>query len=317
MAGIPTAFALSALGAAAKRKATIGAVRSAAGTAATTLGMAGLNTYLQDRAFRQEKNWWKEQFDYSARYDTPKAQMARMKEAGLNPALMYGGQGSVAGAPSPSYGGYDAPTAELSNLAKISGEAQQAQADLGIKRAQEAYLTQQGLTEAQRGRLTGAQADVAEGLTSTNIQLQKYALDLRKEQLISQQIDNYIKDSTKNQQVQMWALDLQNKMSTIANLDTNTKKQKAETLLLQAKTELEKLGINASIQGALLLAIRKMLGIGGEEEKPQTLEEKIEQAKEEGNTFKANQLKNQLEFKTKQNKKTRKFGERSNYGPKF
>lgn len=38
----------------------------------------------------------KEYFDYTAAYETPEAEMKRLKEAGLNPALMYGGapQGS-------------------------------------------------------------------------------------------------------------------------------------------------------------------------------------------------------------------------------
>ena len=124
-----------------KKAAGRAALKQAAGTAASTLGITGMNQLLQDRAFRKEKQWWKEQFDYAAKYDTPAAQMKRMKEAGLNPALMYGGQGAVAGAPTPSGGNMNAAQGELSSLSLMSAEAQNLKADLGIKRAQEGYLT--------------------------------------------------------------------------------------------------------------------------------------------------------------------------------
>lgn len=46
-----------------------------------------------DRAFKRSK----EMFDYQNRYNTPAKQMERLKEAGLNPALMYG-QGTTGNA---------------------------------------------------------------------------------------------------------------------------------------------------------------------------------------------------------------------------
>ena len=46
-----------------------------------------------DRAFRRSK----EMFDYQNRYNTPAKQMERLKQAGLNPALMYG-QGTTGNA---------------------------------------------------------------------------------------------------------------------------------------------------------------------------------------------------------------------------
>lgn len=317
MIGIPAAFAKSALGAAAKKAAGRAALKQAAGTAATTLGITGMNQLLQDRAFRKEKQWWKEQFDYAAKYDTPAAQMKRMKEAGLNPALMYGGQGSVAGAPSPSGGSMGAAEGQLSSLSLMSAEAQNLKADLGIKRAQEGYLTQQGLTEMQRGRLTGAQADVAEGLVNTNMDLQKMQLQLRKEQLIGQQIDNYVKDQTKNQQVQMVTMELTAKLSAIENMDQKTKNLQAEKLLTEAKTNLEKMGLDKSIYTAILLAVTKMFGIEGDQSKPKTIDDKIAEAKAEGNDYRAKQLENQKKLKEKNAPKLRAFGKRADYGPKL
>lgn len=46
-----------------------------------------------DRAFNRSK----QMFDYQNRYNTPKRQMQRLKQAGLNPALMYG-QGTTGNA---------------------------------------------------------------------------------------------------------------------------------------------------------------------------------------------------------------------------
>lgn len=46
-----------------------------------------------DRAFKRSK----EMFDYQNRYNTPARQMQRLKQAGLNPALMYG-QGTTGNA---------------------------------------------------------------------------------------------------------------------------------------------------------------------------------------------------------------------------
>ena len=50
MIGIPMVFAKSALGAAAGKVAQRAALKQAAGAAATTLGVTGMNQFLQDRA---------------------------------------------------------------------------------------------------------------------------------------------------------------------------------------------------------------------------------------------------------------------------
>ena len=179
----------------------------ALGTAATTLGITGMNQLLKDRAFRKEKKWWKEQFDYSAKYDTPKAQIARMKEAGLNPALMYGGSGSVAGAPSPSGGSMDAASAELSNLGLISGEVRNLKADTAVKQATENLVNAQQATELQKGAVTTAQAKVANELVESNINLGKLQVQMRQEEVIGKMIDNEIKDESKSAVVKKLVMD--------------------------------------------------------------------------------------------------------------
>jgi hypothetical protein len=192
MIGIPTKFALSALGAAAKRVARNQAIKQTAGNVASTLGVAGLNTYLQDRAFKQNKEWWKQQFDYSANYDTPKAQMERMKEAGLNPALMYGGQGNIAGAPNVSGADAEAGNNDLQSLGLMSAQAMDIKKDMAVKMAQISNINADTIDKMQKGRLTGANADVAESLKMTNINLMKRSLELKDQELLQAEIQTRI-----------------------------------------------------------------------------------------------------------------------------
>lgn len=76
--------------------------------------LAGLSK-LQSKRWRRDQDWlagrqydlWKQQFDYESNYNSPLAQMQRLREAGLNPNLMYGEGNSATGnvAMSPVSGG--------------------------------------------------------------------------------------------------------------------------------------------------------------------------------------------------------------------
>jgi len=84
----------------------VGSFLSSAGGGAILSGAAGLlgsigsgrkayhrSKKLMDKRFQMDKQMW----DYQNAYNTPSQQMARMKKAGLNPALMYG-QGNTGNA---------------------------------------------------------------------------------------------------------------------------------------------------------------------------------------------------------------------------
>ena len=99
--------------------------------AATSLLGSGINaiaTGIQNRKNRQwaDRNWnrevanqWK-MWRAMNEYNDPSAQMARLKAAGLNPALMYGGSGKEAGAASVGSPSADQVTGQVPDLSGIS-----------------------------------------------------------------------------------------------------------------------------------------------------------------------------------------------------
>ena len=226
---IPAAMAAKGVGAKIGGAALKALGSKAAGVFATQAGITGMNQLLADRAFRKEKQWWKEQFDYSAKYDSPAEQMKRMKEAGLNPALMYGGSGSIEGAPSPTGSGPEAAQIDMGPLALVSAQVENIKKDTALKQAQQ-------VLEINKGKLTSSQARVAEGLVQTNMDLAKSQLDLKKEELVGKKIDNYIKNESKAEAVKNIVYSLMNAQATL-------KGQKLKNVEQQKLNELLEIGI--------------------------------------------------------------------------
>tara|TARA_B110000037_G_scaffold623_1_gene639 strand:+ start:2225 stop:2965 length:741 start_codon:yes stop_codon:yes gene_type:complete len=81
------------------------------------------NRKAQDRAFQQNREFFNERFDKEASYNHPVQQMARMKEAGLNPSLMYKtGSGASGSTSAPSSQGKIAERYEMGQLAAQSAQ---------------------------------------------------------------------------------------------------------------------------------------------------------------------------------------------------
>lgn len=73
-----------------------------------TIGYAFKSVY-QDEQYQKQWNQWKRMTDYVNAYNTPLAQMARMRQAGLNPALLYSGMTNTSGATASVGGDVSAP----------------------------------------------------------------------------------------------------------------------------------------------------------------------------------------------------------------
>lgn len=101
-------------------------VAGALGTVGKVAGPMVLQNYLnkraQDRAFEQNKAFWHERFDKEAQYNSPVQQKARLMQAGLNPAMMYGKGGTTGEVKGGSAQGKIAEQYQLQELALMSAQ---------------------------------------------------------------------------------------------------------------------------------------------------------------------------------------------------
>jgi hypothetical protein len=120
----------------------IGAALAAGGiNLGTTIWQNRANRRAQERAFEQNKQFWQERFDKEAQYSSPVQQMARYKEAGLNPALMYkAGAGSSGNVSGPSAQGKIAEKYDMAQLAMMSAQTAKIVQDAQKSKAEAEYV---------------------------------------------------------------------------------------------------------------------------------------------------------------------------------
>jgi len=183
----------------------------------------GMQNQSNKRAFKRSADFTREMFDATNEYNHPVQQMARLKEAGLNPALMYGKSGGTGQATSPP-GQTQTPTqipdlnAGLSYAQLQLMKSQQENAD-----SQTNLNTLQGATEAEKTALVKQQTAKTGAEAVTAGETAKLASELTNAQLQAQLIG--IKGKEEGI--------LQTKAQT-ANIKQSTKKTKAETKRLTA-----------------------------------------------------------------------------------
>lgn len=128
------------------------AAGAAIGAGANLISSLFGNAARKKEASRQ-RAWNERMWHMENAYNTPEAQMARLKQAGLNPNLVYG-QGSVGNAAGSvnSYQKPDIETPDLNPLGQmlqyVGVEAKQAQAD-NMRQQTETLKSQQALNEVK------------------------------------------------------------------------------------------------------------------------------------------------------------------------
>lgn len=120
--------------------------------------VAQVGTNVSDKAFNRieaEKNrqWQLQMWNRQNAYNDPSAEMQRMKLAGLNPAMMYGGSGTIARADKVGSGAQarassTAPRFDIAQYQSIKNQA-----------VNEDLLRAKIVTETQQAMLQGLQAD--------------------------------------------------------------------------------------------------------------------------------------------------------------
>jgi len=146
-------------------------------------------------AYKRQKAFTKEVFDYTNAYNTPKAQMDRLRAAGLNPALMYG-QGNVGNA-----------TAQTANVQKVDVSGPNLAQSVATGAQMSLLNEQRNLLKAQgeAAKLT-ATANFRNSLTNKakyrlDAKIQPYQIDnlMSSTSGIKQEIKNKITEEALNQ----------------------------------------------------------------------------------------------------------------------
>lgn len=169
---------------------------------------------LSNNAYRQNVNMWNMQ----NQYNSPIAQVSRLRAAGLNPALAYGGSGQVVGQsenpPQLDYQGVFQNPLISPDVAYQSQQALNLAVQRGVGRSQENLNNMQAIESANRGVLSGAQKQYAEEYAYEQLRSMRVQNDktYKECEQVDQTIDNLI--ATRNlTKEQTQALILQNELN--------------------------------------------------------------------------------------------------------
>lgn len=156
------------------------AIGSILGGIGGTLVSHALNQRSQKKAFQQNVDFWRMKFDQTNKYNNPVQQVARLKDAGLNPALLYGQSASgVSGeAKSQSSEGMKASQVQFNpQMVLMSAQAEQLKNDAELKRQDAALRRVQATHEMTKNAKTDAERRTAESLANTSRDLYKAELE--------------------------------------------------------------------------------------------------------------------------------------------
>lgn len=184
----------------------------------------------QRRANKYNVRFWNMQNEYNS----PTSQMARLREAGLNPNLIYGQ--SVSGATglaekiAPSKAEpYDIanPLQNITQFADI--KKSQAQTD-NLKQLSTVIIQDEQL---RKGQSEGQKIKnrFAPALAGTSLQVQQAQVNQMYQRTIGQKIDNMVNDATKAKQIQIIGQTLLNAKETLTGIElSNSIKEFEKTL---------------------------------------------------------------------------------------
>jgi hypothetical protein len=177
---------------------------------------------LMDKQFKMDKQMW----DYQNAYNTPLNQMRRLKEAGLNPALMYG-QGTTGNANNMVQSKFQ----ELSPYMNATDIAQSTAAgvQMSLSNAQKANIQADTTYKAIKGANETGQLGVARELAASQIALQTQKIEESKQSIVESKDRVLTGRATRSQIQSSITNDVINRMQTFTNINlTNAQIQKVK-----------------------------------------------------------------------------------------
>lgn len=128
----------------------------------------------------------KDMYDYTYDKNTPEEQVQRMKEAGLNPAMMYGGQGAGISGTTGGSGGASIGGGTASGAAEMEAvKNQKVMMGLQLSKLKSEIDVNESVAESNRANAAKAGAD-----TKTTDQIRDMVVEAAKQGAIGQYIDN-------------------------------------------------------------------------------------------------------------------------------
>lgn len=223
------------------------------------------NRSLAEYSYAQDQLQW----DRSNEYNSPAAQMARLKEAGLNPNLIYGGgSGGAAGTASSSSPKFNAPTinavptgipGQIPQMLMLHQDLQLKQAQIDNVKSHTDNVMQDTVNKSlSPGKIIAQTSNLEQDLYQKK-GLAPYQLEAAKHGTVkaeTEALQGWKKLGLMTQEEQMNALRVDAMKRNLKSIDLENEKRHADVIFKQKENELRAAGITSSDHPALRVLIR-------------------------------------------------------------